>query len=273
MAESFFVGTIASCVVTELIKVVIKCSQAAVRCKSECKKLQQELVIIVPDVERIEKRLAAVREANRGDAHEDVQMVADWLRRLKDAIDGAKADVYRCNSGRFSLDQHKLSVRLASQYNVIMNLAHQRQSLFLQLRNLMPVPPQGMSHPPQNWCESPGASVLRRMTEERTDALWREEVHRQSMNAASSLHNGWGYGSGGHESNESSSHGGYRSEADSSGHGGDSPGTYPLRQRTQQGDNILLQQAEGERAQLLRRHPLASAYGHDPEPAYDKWKY
>jgi hypothetical protein len=58
------------CGVTELIKVVIKCSQAAVRCKSECKKLQQELVIIVPDVERIEKRLAVLREANRGDAHE-----------------------------------------------------------------------------------------------------------------------------------------------------------------------------------------------------------
>ena len=265
MAESFFVGTIASCVVTELIKVVIKCTQAAVRCKSECKKLQKELVIIVPDVERIEKRLAALREANRGDAHEDVQMVDDWLRRLKDAIDGAKADVYRCNSGRFSLDQHKLSVRLASQYNVIMSLAQQRQSLFLALRNLMPVP---MSHPPQNWCDSPGASVLRRMADERNNALCREELHRQSMNAASSLYNGWGYGSGGYESNESSSHGGYRSEADSSGHGADSPGAYPLRQRTQQGDNILLQQAEAERAQLLR---LASAFGHDPEPA--KWKF
>jgi hypothetical protein len=54
---------------------------------------------------------------------EDVQMMDDWLRRLKDAINGAKADVHRCNRGRFRRDKRKLSVRLALQYNVIMDLA------------------------------------------------------------------------------------------------------------------------------------------------------
>jgi hypothetical protein len=71
----------------------------------------------------------------------------------------------------------------------------------------MPVPPQGMSHPPLNWYEALSAPVLRRMANERNDALCREELHRQSMNATStsSLHNGYL----GYESNEGSSHGGY----------------------------------------------------------------
>ncbi|KAG0583907.1 hypothetical protein KC19_3G170600 [Ceratodon purpureus] len=281
---SMFVGSVVSCAVTELIKVVMQSTQAAVKCKTECKKLHEELDVIKPDVESIEKRLAALRQANYSDAHDDLQMVEAWLARLKNAIEAAKVDVYRCNSGRFSLDQHKLSVRLTSQYNTITNLGNQRVQLFLQLGSRMhgraqvssQVPSHGTQHPPQNWFENPGDSVLRRMADERNDALRREEIFRQSMSPGSSVHSsGWGYEFGGYDSSESSSHGGYRSEADSSGHGWDRPRAHRLRHETPRRDVFLQGEEQGEAdRQLLRRHTMAgmaSAFGHEPVPT--NWKY
>lgn len=284
--EGFILSTLGQYVVTELIKAVINCSRVAVKCKSECRKLHHELVLIKPDVEKIEKRVATLRNSIPRDAHEDLQMVDDWLRRLKEAIESAQTDVHRCNSGRFSLDQHKLSVRLTNSYNTITNLAQQRQTLFLHLRTLMHVPSPGAFHPPQSWHETPGESVLRRMADERNDALRREDFHRHTINACSSLHYACGHGGGtdwsGHGGGtDSSGHGGgtdssgHGGGTDSSGHGMDYSGSLHFQQVSPQSDVIFQEQHRQDEAEceFTRRRTMATAYGHDHEPAYDKWKY
>lgn len=251
MAEALAVSTLASCAVTELIRKVITCLHSAKRCKSECMKLEKELKIIEPDVEKIEKRLGFLQGACNGHHCEDLKMVKDWLGRLKDAIQLANIEVRKCNSGSRLLNfDSKLSKRITSMYENITKAADNRLGYFLQLNSLF-IPEETRPDP---WYKSPGEAILLRMTEERNESLRREDLTRLSMSSSSS-HNGrygspiFSQDSGSHSSESSSFYGEESSVHESS----ESP---HLRLMTQQRNEILRREDRTRSSPLGHSHQM-----------------
>lgn len=88
-------GIVAGAVVTVLIEAVIRYAKSALICRKVCRKLQEELELIRPDVRRIEQQMVR----RRGTSAEPLAVVESWLARLKEKLTAAEVEVHRCSSG------------------------------------------------------------------------------------------------------------------------------------------------------------------------------